>query len=72
MELIDRIFKELGIKYELTKFESLGKPINEILSIYPKTVKTGCDAGKTNYSLMGFVPFSSNHLLKSISRTPAI
>jgi len=64
MELIDRIFKKLGIKYELTEFESLGRPINEILSIYPKTVKTGRDAGKTNYSF--------NHFLKSISRTPAI
>ena len=30
-EIIDRIFKEPGIKYELTEFENLGKPINEIL-----------------------------------------
>jgi type I restriction enzyme M protein len=37
-ELIDRIFKEPGIKYELTEFETLGKPIHEILSIFPKTV----------------------------------
>ena len=36
-ELIDRIFKEPGVKYELTEFETLGKPIHEILSIYPKT-----------------------------------
>ena len=46
-ELIDRIFREPGIKYELTEFETLGKPIHEILSIYPKTVETGRDAGKT-------------------------
>jgi 5'-3' exonuclease len=29
-ELIDRIFKEPGIKYELTEFETLGKPIDGI------------------------------------------
>ncbi|MBU4186396.1 MAG: N-6 DNA methylase [Proteobacteria bacterium] len=58
-ELIDRIFKEPGIKYELTEFETLGKPIHEILSIYLKTVETGRDAGKTKYYLKSFVPFSS-------------
>ena len=30
-EIIDRIFKEPGIKYELTEFETLGKPIMEQL-----------------------------------------
>ncbi len=58
-ELIDRIFKEPGIKYELTEFETIGKPIHEILSIYQKTVETGRDAGKTKYYLKSFVPFSS-------------
>ena len=58
-ELIDRIFKEPGIKYELTEFETLGKPIHEILSIYPKTAETGRDAGKTKYYLKSLVPFSS-------------
>jgi len=58
-ELIDRIFKEPGIKYELTEFETLGKPVHKILSIYPKTVETGRDAGKTKYFLKSFVPFSS-------------
>jgi len=58
-ELIDRIFKEPGVKYELTEFETLGKPIHEILSICPKTVETGRDAGKTKYYLKSFVPFSS-------------
>jgi type I restriction enzyme M protein len=48
-EIIDRIFKEPGIKYELTEFESLGKPIHEVLSVYPKTAETGRDAGKTKY-----------------------
>ena len=58
-ELIDRIFKEPGIKYELTEFETLGKPIHDILSIYPITVDIGRDAGKTKYYLKSFVPFSS-------------
>ena len=58
-EIIDRIFKEPGIKYELTEFESLGKPIHEILDIYDKTVETGRDAGKTKYFLKNIVPFSS-------------
>jgi hypothetical protein len=60
-ELIDRIFKEPGIKYELSEFETLGKPIHEILTIYPKTAETGRDAGKTKYYLKSFIPFSSGN-----------
>ena len=60
-EIIDRIFKEPGIKYELTEFESLGKPIHEILTIYPKTVEKGRDAGRTKYYLKSFIPFSSGN-----------
>jgi type I restriction enzyme M protein len=60
-EIIDRIFKEPGVKYELTEFESLAKPIHKILSIYPKTVSTGRDAGKTKYYLKSFIPFSSGN-----------
>lgn len=58
-ELIDRIFKEPGIKYELTEFENLGKPIHDIITIYPKVVTTGKDAGKTKYYLKSLIPFSS-------------
>ena len=58
-EIIDRIFKEPGIKYELTAFEALGKPIHEILDIQAKAVDTGRDAGKTKYFLKSQVPFSS-------------
>ena len=58
-ELIDRIFKEPGIKSELTEFETLGKPIHDILDIYSKTVETGRDAGKTKYYVKSVVPFSS-------------
>ncbi|MGA9425320.1 MAG: N-6 DNA methylase, partial [Terracidiphilus sp.] len=60
-EIIDRIFKEPGIKFELTEFENLGKPIHDILTIYPKTASTGKDAGKTKYYLKSFIPFSTGN-----------
>lgn len=60
-ELIDRIFKEPGVKFELTEFENLGKPIHDIITIYPKAATTGKDAGKTKYYLKSFVPFSSGN-----------
>ena len=58
-DIIDRIFKAPGVKYELTEFETLGKPIHEILSIEARTAETGRDAGKTKYFLKSIVPFSS-------------
>jgi type I restriction enzyme M protein len=60
-EIIDRIFKEPGIAFELSEFENLGKPAHEIISIYLKTATTGKDAGKTKYYLKSFVPFSSGN-----------
>ncbi len=60
-EIIDRIFKDPGVKYELTEFENLGKPIHEILCIESKTVTTGKDTGKTKYYLKSFIPFSSGN-----------
>lgn len=56
-ELIDRIFKEPGIQFALTEFENLGKPIHDIITIYPKTTASGKDAGKTKYYLKSFIPF---------------
>lgn len=58
-EIIDRIFKDPKTMYELTEFETLGKPIHEIVNIYPKTSESGRDAGKIKYYLKSFVPFSS-------------
>lgn len=58
-ELIDRIFKEPGVKFELTEFDNLGKPIHEIITIYPKTAATGKDAGKVKFYLKSFIPFST-------------
>ncbi|MGD9972501.1 MAG: N-6 DNA methylase [Desulfatirhabdiaceae bacterium] len=49
------------IQNELTEFENLGKPIHDILSIYPKISITGRDAGKTKYYLKSFIPFSSGN-----------
>lgn len=60
-DIIDRIFKDPNTKYELTEFENLGKPIHDILTIYPKTATTGRDAGKTKYYLKSFIPFSSGN-----------
>lgn len=60
-EIIGRIFKDPGTKYELTEFENLGKPIHDILSVYSKTASTGRDAGKTKYYLRSFIPFSSGN-----------
>jgi len=60
-ELIDRIFKEPGVKFELTEFETLGKPIHDLISIYPKVVTTGKDAGKTKYFLKSLIPFSTGN-----------
>jgi type I restriction enzyme M protein len=60
-EIIDRIFKDPATTYELTEFENLGKPLHDILFIYPKTAATGRDAGKTKYFLKSFIPFSSGN-----------
>ena len=60
-ELIDRIFKEPGVKFELTEFENLGKPIHDIINIYPKAAATGKDAGKTKYYMKSFIPFSTGN-----------
>ena len=57
-ELIDRIFKEPGVKFELTEFDNLGKPIHEIITIYPKTAATGKDAGNVKFYLKSFTPVS--------------
>ena len=48
-EILDKIFKDPKTSYELTDFEALGKPIHEILNIYPKAVETGRDVGKVKY-----------------------
>ncbi len=58
-EIIEKIFKDPATQYELTEFETLGKPIHEIINIYPKVLESGREAGKTKYFMKSFVPFSS-------------
>lgn len=58
-EIIDKIFKDPKTRYELTEFEALGKPIDQIIGIYPKIMDSGREAGKTKYFMKSFVPFSS-------------
>lgn len=58
-ELIDKIFKDPKIKYELSEFDNLGKPIYEIINIYPKVITSGKDTGLTKYFLKSFIPFYS-------------
>ena len=60
-ELIDRIFKEPGIKFALAEFEDLGKPIHDIITVYPKISTAGKAVGKTKYYLKSFIPFSSGN-----------
>ena len=58
-EILDKIFKDPKTTYELTEFDNLGKPIADIINIYPKTSESGRDAGKTKYFMKSFVKFSS-------------
>lgn len=60
-EILDRIFKDPATRYELTEFENLGKPIHDILTIYPKATATGREAGKIKYYLKSFIPFSTGN-----------
>ena len=58
-EILDKIFKDPKTTYELTEFDNLGKPISDIVNIYPKTSESGRDGGKTKYFMKSFVKFSS-------------
>ncbi|MBP9599480.1 MAG: hypothetical protein KBE30_10140, partial [Desulfobacter sp.] len=57
--MIDKIFKDPKTKYELSEFDSLGKPLNEIIHIYPKQIETGRDVGKVKYFIKSIAPFAS-------------
>jgi hypothetical protein len=50
-EILEKIFKAPSTQYELTEFENLGKPIHEIINIYPKVITSGRESGKTRYFL---------------------
>lgn len=61
-EVIDRIFKDPNTKYELTEFENLGKPIDEILEISGEEISGGKEVGKTKYYLKSIIPFVSGKM----------
>jgi len=35
-QVIDKIFKDLAVKFDLSEFEASGKPIHEMINIYSK------------------------------------
>lgn len=57
-EIIDKIFKDPGVKYELSEFEGLGKPIYEMLDIIEKN-GTGKQTGKKVYYIKTLAPMHS-------------
>ncbi len=56
-ELIEIIFKDKSVQYDLTEFANFNKPIHEILSIEEKTTGNGEPTGK--YFLKTLAPFDS-------------
>ena len=57
-EIIDKIFKDQSVKYDLTEFEGLGKPIHEMLNIFSKE-GTGRLTGKKLYFIRPLAAFYS-------------
>jgi len=56
-ELIETIFKDKSVKYDLTEFANFNKPIDEMLSIKEKVTESGEPTGK--YFLKTLAPFAS-------------
>lgn len=54
----DLIFKDPQTQYSLSEFDNLGKSVHKTISLQPKTIKSGRDAGKTKYFLKSLIPFS--------------
>ncbi len=72
-KLIDRIFKEPGVKYELTEFETLGKPIHELQIRYGDILMngTGCGTlGRVAPYLSEGLAIPDNHV--TILRSPTL
>ena len=57
-EVINKIFKDPAVKYELSEFEGLGKPIHEMINIYAKE-GTGKQTGKKIYYTKPLAPLHS-------------
>lgn len=58
-KIIDHIFKDPKVKYDLVEFSNLPKPIEQIITIYPKVITSGKDTGQEKYFLKSFVSFNS-------------
>lgn len=58
-QVIDKIFKDPTVKFDLSEFEGLGKPIHEMINIYSKN-GTGSQTGKKIYFLKPLAPMYSN------------
>ena len=57
-QVIDKIFKDPAVKYELSEFEGLGTPIHDMINIYSKN-GTGKQTGKKLYYLKPLAPLHS-------------
>ncbi|WP_204345544.1 N-6 DNA methylase [Psychroserpens algicola] len=57
-QVIDKIFKDPAVKYELSEFEGLGTPIHEMINIYSKD-GTGRQTGKKIYYIKPLAPMYS-------------
>jgi type I restriction enzyme M protein len=58
-EVIETIFRDKSVKYDLTEFMNFKKPIEDILSIEEKITESGEHTGK--YFLKTLAPFSSGN-----------
>lgn len=57
-EIIDKIFKDQSVKYDLTEFEGLGKPIHDMLNVFSEE-GTGRLYGKKLYFIKPLAEFHS-------------
>lgn len=57
-QVIDKIFKDPAVRYDLSEFEGLGKPIHEMITIFSKN-GTGKLTGKKIYYFKPLAPFYS-------------
>jgi len=58
-QVIDKIFKDPSVVYDLSEFEGLGKPIHEMINIYSKK-GTGKQTGKELYYIKPIAPLYSD------------
>lgn len=54
-QVLDKIFKDPNVRYELNEFEGLGKPIHEMITIFSKN-GTGKQTGKKLFYIKPLAP----------------